>query len=182
MAAIFHVMLALITMITGPVFFLTLVELCYKEYQWRVHGRRVSSPCFRARRTQQNRHRHPHQHRHHHHDHGQHHHNGSPQASAPPPSEVIYPYQHDDSPPEEPAPPPPSPEPYAYPDQPIQVITDVRVLDPEEAMTPPPEYGHWGGTVRADPNLFHWQRVERDELLNRPPTPIFLPPPYVAEV
>lgn len=39
---------------------------------------------------------------------------------------------------------------------------DMDVDDPEKNMPPPPPpaYGLWRSSVRVDPNLLHWQRVE----------------------
>lgn len=30
---------------------------------------------------------------------------------------------------------------------------------PDGVLFPPPAYGRWRGSIRADPNLVHWQRV-----------------------
>jgi hypothetical protein len=59
---------------------------------------------------------------------------------------------------------------YAQPDRPIQVtlagdeeaLVDGAVR--EKVTTPPPAYGLWRSSVRINPDLLYWRRVEDDEL------------------
>ncbi|KAI9771170.1 MAG: hypothetical protein M1840_002521 [Geoglossum simile] len=71
----------------------------------------------------------------------------------------------------------------ANPREPIRVVLahdeEATGLESEATLIPPPAYGNWRYTVRADPNLLHWQRNEshqgedpqhRPNTANRPPS------------
>ncbi|GAQ05595.1 ER degradation-enhancing alpha-mannosidase-like protein 1 [Aspergillus lentulus] len=59
---------------------------------------------------------------------------------------------------------------YAQPDRPIQVTLagdEEALVDDavrEKVTTPPPAYGLWRSSVRINPDLLYWRRVEDDEL------------------
>ncbi|KAI9748457.1 MAG: hypothetical protein M4579_007217 [Chaenotheca gracillima] len=63
---------------------------------------------------------------------------------------------------------------YANVPEPIQVITrhdeEAIGVECEATKVPPPAYGLWRCSVRADPNLLHWQR--NDQQLAEPVSPI----------
>lgn len=60
------------------------------------------------------------------------------------------------------------------------------IPDPEKKVTPPPPaYGLWRSSVRVDPNLLHWQRVETNANTvtgYSPTTPAFAQHASVPEI
>ncbi|MCJ1442946.1 MAG: hypothetical protein MMC23_003443 [Stictis urceolatum] len=64
---------------------------------------------------------------------------------------------------------------YARPTQPIRVVLardeeigiggtpPIGLDEPKPIPPPPPAYGLWRGSVRVDPDLIHWQRVEQSQ-------------------
>jgi hypothetical protein len=64
---------------------------------------------------------------------------------------------------------------------PVQLARDDEAMSDEEGKLPeekaealkcpPPAYGLWRGSVRLDPNLLHWQRVEEREQRERASSP-----------
>lgn len=51
-------------------------------------------------------------------------------------------------------------------------VEDEGEPDPEKKVAqPPPAYGLWRSSVRVDPNLLHWQRVEQQNGSGPLPTP-----------
>ena len=89
----------------------------------------------------------------------------------------------------------------ARPRQPIRVIlardeelglhSDMAILVEEDKdiavppPPPPPAYGIWRYSVRADPNLIHWQRTEQpviaEETMNSERRSITRPPSYRSQ-
>ncbi|KAA8645561.1 uncharacterized protein ATNIH1004_006980 [Aspergillus tanneri] len=58
---------------------------------------------------------------------------------------------------------------YAQPERPIQVVlagdevlTESNSNNREKVVAPPPAYGLWRSSVRINPDLLYWQRVERN--------------------
>ncbi|KAI9825649.1 MAG: hypothetical protein M1832_000993 [Thelocarpon impressellum] len=78
---------------------------------------------------------------------------------------------------------------YANPVEPIRVVTaldqEAMGAPPPTTEAPPPAYGLWRCSVRADPNLLHWQRAEQPPLPESEtqvrPTTATRPPSYVSD-
>ncbi|KAH8692421.1 hypothetical protein BGW36DRAFT_303708 [Talaromyces proteolyticus] len=85
---------------------------------------------------------------------------------------------------------------YAQPAEPIHVILarDEEIAEQDQTSPgqtkvtpPPPAYGLWRNSVRIDPNMIHWQRVEaaKARKANRSETPepntANRPPSYISE-
>ncbi|KAI9807492.1 MAG: hypothetical protein M1825_005432 [Sarcosagium campestre] len=74
---------------------------------------------------------------------------------------------------------------FAQPDEPIQVVTalDEEAIGEQSEATkqPPPAYGLWRCSVRVDPNLIHWQRVQRHSMPEERAATPNRPPSYMSD-
>ncbi|KAL1981709.1 hypothetical protein VTN96DRAFT_2323 [Rasamsonia emersonii] len=82
---------------------------------------------------------------------------------------------------------------YAQPERPIPVILardeEIMAGDQEagKVLPPPPAYGLWRGSVRINPDLIFWQRVDESKMSNRNeseqrrPSTATRPPSYASD-